>query len=63
MHSDIHAMLHTYRSTDLRDEAAEAAEARVPGPGLRHRMGWTMVELGLRLAQSRPVPVRTARTA
>ncbi|MER7314993.1 MULTISPECIES: hypothetical protein [Streptomyces] len=60
MHSDIHAMLHTYRSTDLRDEAAEA---RVPGPGLRHRMGWTMVELGLRLTQSRPVPVRAARTA
>ncbi|MFF3830301.1 hypothetical protein ACFYXX_06035 [Streptomyces sp. NPDC002458] len=64
MHSDIHLLLHTYRSAELRHEAAEFIPAR---PGLRHRMGWTLVELGLRLAQSRPhphpQPARAARTA
>ncbi|MFJ8859439.1 hypothetical protein ACIRD8_13475 [Streptomyces sp. NPDC102451] len=60
MHSDVHHLLHTYRAAELHDAAAEFRPVR---PGLRHRMGWTMVELGLRLAQSRPHPVRTARTA
>ncbi|HWU08922.1 MAG TPA: hypothetical protein VN520_21495 [Streptomyces sp.] len=60
MHSDIHHLLHTYRAAELRREAAEFSPAR---PGLRHRMGWTMVALGLRLAQTGPAPARTARTA
>jgi hypothetical protein len=62
MHSDIHLLLHTYRSAELRHEAAEFIPVR---PGLRQRMGWTLVELGLRLAQSRPhpQPARAARTA
>ncbi|MFG2593396.1 hypothetical protein [Streptomyces sp. NPDC048438] len=60
MHSDVHFLLHTYRATELRCEAAEFSPAR---PGLRHRMGWTMVELGLRLAQSTPPPARAVRTA
>ncbi|MGP3752780.1 hypothetical protein B046DRAFT_01626 [Streptomyces sp. LamerLS-316] len=62
MHSDIHLLLHTYRSAELRHDAAEFVPVR---PGLRHRMGWTLVELGLRLAQSRPQtqPARAARTA
>ncbi|MFD5134732.1 hypothetical protein ACFWMX_00440 [Streptomyces sp. NPDC058378] len=62
MHSDIHLMLHTYRSAELRHEAAAFIPVR---PGLRHRMGWALVELGLRLAQSRPhpQPARAARTA
>ncbi|MFD9545509.1 hypothetical protein [Streptomyces sp. NPDC060022] len=60
MHSDIHHLLHTYRATELRRDAAEFSPVR---PGLRHRMGWTMVELGLRLAQCTPPPARAARTA
>ncbi|MFF1459894.1 hypothetical protein [Streptomyces sp. NPDC058330] len=60
MHHDIHAMLHTYRSAELRQEAAEF---RAPRPRILNRMGWTMVELGLRLTQERPAPVRAARTA
>ncbi|MGW0781127.1 hypothetical protein [Streptomyces sp. NPDC002913] len=58
MHSDIHLLLHTYRSAELRREAAEFGPVRRP---LRHRMGWTMVELGLRLAQA--PPRRAARAA
>ncbi|MFJ6851319.1 hypothetical protein ACIQM3_12390 [Streptomyces sp. NPDC091271] len=60
MHSDIHFLLHTYRAAELHREAAEFSPVR---PGLRHRMGWTMVELGLRLAQSTPPPARAARAA
>ncbi|MEU9057581.1 hypothetical protein AB0D13_01480 [Streptomyces sp. NPDC048430] len=60
MHSDIHLLLHTYRAAELRHEAAEFVPVR---PGLRHRMGWTLVELGLRLARSTPPPARAARTA
>ncbi|MFH9618293.1 hypothetical protein ACH4MM_31940 [Streptomyces pratensis] len=59
MHSDVHHLLHTYRSAELHREAAEFSPVR---PGLRHRMGWTMVELGLRLAQAGPAPARAART-
>lgn len=61
MHSDIHILLHTYRAAELQREAAEFTPA--PRPRLRQRMGWTMIELGLRLAQSRPHPARAARTA
>ncbi|WP_406148565.1 hypothetical protein [Streptomyces sp. NBC_01012] len=53
MHSDTHLLLHSYRSAELQREAAEFTPTR---PGLRHRMGWTLVELGLRLAQSGPGP-------
>ncbi|MEU5654783.1 hypothetical protein ABZ802_04065 [Streptomyces sp. NPDC047737] len=58
MHSDVHLLLHTYRAAELRREAADLRPAR---PGLRHRMGWTLVGLGLRLAQAGPPPARTAR--
>lgn len=50
MHPDIHLALHHARAADLR------AEADVPRPtarnshGLRTRLGWTLVEVGLRLA-------------
>ncbi|WP_329210519.1 hypothetical protein OG257_23800 [Streptomyces sp. NBC_00683] len=60
MHNDIHRLLHTYRAAELHRAAADFSPVR---PGLRHRMGWTMVELGLRLAQSTPPPARAARTA
>lgn len=58
MHSDVHHLLHTYRAAELQREAAELHPARL---ALRHRMGWTLVGLGLRLAQAGPPPVRTAR--
>ncbi|MFE9726384.1 hypothetical protein ACFYQ5_22990 [Streptomyces sp. NPDC005794] len=60
MHSDVHLLLHTYRSAELRREAADFTPARA---GLRQRMGWRLVELGLRLAQAGPAPARAARTA
>ncbi|MEV7102823.1 hypothetical protein [Streptomyces atroolivaceus] len=59
MHSDIHHLLHAYRATELHREAAQFTHER---PGLRHRVGWTMIELGLRLTQAGPAPARAART-
>ncbi|GGS51986.1 hypothetical protein [Streptomyces violaceus] len=60
MHPDIHLTLHHARATELR------AETGAPGPvragrahHLRTRLGWTLVEVGLRLA-TRP---RTAAAA
>ncbi|MFC9680278.1 hypothetical protein [Streptomyces sp. NPDC056948] len=51
MHPDIHLALHHARAAELR------AEAGAPGPvrarhthNLRARLGWTLVEVGLRLA-------------
>ncbi|MFC9588260.1 hypothetical protein ACFTUC_00340 [Streptomyces sp. NPDC056944] len=52
MHADIHLQLHALTAEELRHEAAAAvprpAAARVPA--LRARMGWKLVELGLRMA-------------
>ncbi|MFE7516719.1 hypothetical protein ACFU8I_36660 [Streptomyces sp. NPDC057540] len=51
MHADIHLQLHTLTSDELRRDAATARPrpaARVPA--LRARMGWKLVELGLRMA-------------
>ncbi|WP_274559096.1 hypothetical protein [Streptomyces spiramyceticus] len=62
MHPDIHLQLHHQRAAELQHEAAEYA--RLPRPASRHlrtRLGWTMVELGLRLAQH--PPARPARIA
>ncbi|WP_327236424.1 hypothetical protein OG349_23205 [Streptomyces sp. NBC_01317] len=71
MHADIHLMLHSEHSTELRRQADEdrravavahaalalrVASSGEPDPAshaLRARLGWTMVEWGLRLA-SRP---------
>ncbi|MGW0866812.1 hypothetical protein [Streptomyces sp. NPDC002611] len=51
MHPDIHLALHHTRAAELR------AEAGAPGPvrarqahHLRARLGWILVEVGLRLA-------------
>ncbi|WP_326697751.1 hypothetical protein OG909_10640 [Streptomyces sp. NBC_01754] len=66
MRHDIHATLHaSHRLAELRREATEyrTAKCTAPRPSLRDRMGWTMVELGLRLVHGRPTgygPVRTA---
>ncbi|MFD6281085.1 hypothetical protein ACFWFI_36835 [Streptomyces sp. NPDC060209] len=61
MHSDIHVLIHAYRAAELHHEAAAFRPA--DRPMLRQRMGWTMIELGLRLAQPGPLPARAARTA
>ncbi|MEU8703868.1 hypothetical protein [Streptomyces sp. NPDC048565] len=65
MHSDTHLLLHTYRAAELQREAADFRPASRRGlrKGLRHRMGWTLVELGLRLAQAGPGPTPATRTA
>ncbi|MER5882858.1 hypothetical protein ABT160_03425 [Streptomyces sp. NPDC001941] len=49
MHSDVFLYVHEYRAADLR---AEATAITAPGrPALRARLGWTLVELGLRLVR------------
>ncbi|MFI7017458.1 hypothetical protein [Streptomyces sp. NPDC050164] len=53
MQSDIHLVLHHARSAELRDRADEHRRAAALIPHrreLRTRLGWTLVELGLRLA-------------
>ncbi|MEU0029931.1 hypothetical protein [Streptomyces sp. NPDC006335] len=57
MHADTHLAAHHLRVADLRAEADAhrlAAEARRPY-AIRTRLGWTLVEVGLRLAAPRPV--------
>ncbi|MEU1600384.1 hypothetical protein ABZ468_48455 [Streptomyces sp. NPDC005708] len=60
MHPDTHLELHRTRATDLRAEADAhrlAADAGHPRD-LRVRLGWTLVEVGLRLAAApRPATV------
>ncbi|WP_105974333.1 hypothetical protein [Streptomyces geranii] len=49
--------LHHLRAADLRAEADAhrlAATAKPPARDLRTRVGWTLVELGLRLASAPP---------
>ncbi|SED69133.1 hypothetical protein SAMN05216489_04136 [Streptomyces sp. 3213] len=53
MHPETHLALHHARTADLQAQAAAhrlAAEARAPRQELRTRLGWTLVEVGLRLA-------------
>ncbi|MEU6007771.1 MULTISPECIES: hypothetical protein [unclassified Streptomyces] len=58
MHAETHLVLHRTRATEFRAEAdAYRLAARTDGPGaLRTRLGWTLVELGLRLAAPRTAP-------
>ncbi|MER5381491.1 hypothetical protein ABT040_14580 [Streptomyces sp. NPDC002688] len=54
MHPDTHLQLHHLRAADLRAEAEAyrlTAETRNPRR-LRARVGWTLVEVGLRLASA-----------
>jgi hypothetical protein len=56
MHPDTHLAQHNLRAADLRAEAAAhrlAAQAKRPY-AIRTRLGWTLVEVGLRLASPRP---------
>ncbi|WP_405687494.1 hypothetical protein [Streptomyces sp. NBC_00057] len=47
--------LHAVSSADLRRQADEfRLVPRAPRKGLRTQLGWTMVELGLRLIPNRP---------
>ncbi|MGI5195058.1 hypothetical protein ACQEVY_15700 [Streptomyces sp. CA-288835] len=55
MYPETHLVLHHARAAELRAEADAyrlAVAARRPGRprGLRTRLGWTLVEVGLRLA-------------
>lgn len=55
-HSDIHLALHHARAAELRAEA-DAHSATEGSRDLRTRLGWALVEVGLKLAaQPRPVP-------
>ncbi|WP_329367851.1 hypothetical protein [Streptomyces sp. NBC_01483] len=57
-HPDTHLALHHQRAAELRAQAEThrlATSARRPGE-LRTRLGWTLVEVGLRLAAA-PKPV------
>ncbi|MFD6326746.1 hypothetical protein ACFWOL_28710 [Streptomyces sp. NPDC058442] len=60
MHSETHLALHRLRDTELRTRAeAYRLAASVGRPrALRTRLGWTLVEFGLRLAAA----PRTAAT-
>ncbi|MFI8889485.1 MULTISPECIES: hypothetical protein [Streptomyces] len=53
MHPDIHLALHHARAAELR---AETEPRSTPRPDIRTRLGWTLVEVGLKLA-ARPGPV------
>jgi hypothetical protein len=60
MHADVHHLLHTARASELRHEATAF---RLPRSRLRTRVGWTLVEVGLRLTQSRDTAATTAPRA
>jgi hypothetical protein len=58
MHPEIHLALHHARGAELRAAAVShrlAAQGRRPR-NLRARLGWTLVEVGLRLATAAPRP-------
>ncbi|MFJ3893839.1 MULTISPECIES: hypothetical protein [unclassified Streptomyces] len=55
MHPDTHLALHRTRAAELQARAEAhrlAVEARPLRRDLRTRLGWTLVELGLRLASA-----------
>ncbi|MFC9649699.1 MULTISPECIES: hypothetical protein [unclassified Streptomyces] len=54
---DIHLRLHAERAVELRHEAA-GFRLRPPRANLRTRLGWSLVELGLRLVDRPTVPGR-----
>lgn len=66
-HPDTHLFLAAHRDRELRAEAADwarAQEAVRPAsdrPALRTRVGWTLVDLGLRLATTPRPAMTTAR--
>ncbi|MGW2018978.1 hypothetical protein [Streptomyces sp. NPDC001927] len=50
MHADVHLLLHDLRAAELHTAAATLAEHPLPRTRVRAQLGWTLVELGLRLA-------------
>ncbi|MER7723097.1 hypothetical protein [Streptomyces sp. NPDC096323] len=67
MHPETHLQLHRIRSAELRAQAYEfllAQHCTAPRKDLRTRLGWTMVELGLRvIPRQAAMPARAPRTA
>ncbi|WP_406096503.1 hypothetical protein [Streptomyces sp. NBC_01013] len=67
MHPETHLQLHHIRSVELRGQADDFRLARrpdAPRDDLRTRLGWTMVELGLRVLPDRTtMTTRAPRTA
>ncbi|WP_031076351.1 hypothetical protein [Streptomyces sp. NRRL S-118] len=63
MHPDIHRQLHALRAAELH-RAARPRRRPVPPrrrrPAVRVRVGWVLVELGLRLVRTRGPAARTA---
>lgn len=54
MHSDTHLLLHSLRAAELRRYATESGLASAaPDTDLRTRLGWALVELGLRILPHR----------
>lgn len=54
MHPDTHLLLHSLRAAELRRYATEfGLQSAVPGTDLRTRLGWALVELGLRVLPHR----------
>ncbi|MFD7066772.1 hypothetical protein ACFV97_05970 [Streptomyces sp. NPDC059913] len=50
MHSDTHLLLHHLRTAESHCHNPEfTLPAPAPRPGLRTRLGWALVELGLRV--------------
>ncbi|MDQ0930464.1 hypothetical protein [Streptomyces turgidiscabies] len=59
MNPETYLAPHTLRAADLRAEADAhrlAQSAKRPPKDLRTRVGWTLVEVGLRLASTPPRP-------
>ncbi|MEU0071385.1 hypothetical protein ABZ027_17835 [Streptomyces sp. NPDC006332] len=57
MHPETHLTLHHTRAAELRAQADAhrlAATHAKPPHDLRTRLGWTLVEVGLRLATPKP---------
>ncbi|MFJ6465668.1 hypothetical protein ACIQM0_32365 [Streptomyces sp. NPDC091387] len=70
MHPETHLQLHDIRSAELRRHADDfrlahsPAATRAPRTDIRTRLGWTMVELGLRVLPDRSaVPSGAPRPA
>ncbi|MFF2407398.1 hypothetical protein [Streptomyces sp. NPDC058092] len=65
MNAETHLQLHAARSTELHHQADEfRLTPRSPRKDLRTQLGWTMVELGLRLIPNRPtLSAHSPRTA
>ncbi|MFD0342566.1 hypothetical protein ACFVH0_28470 [Streptomyces sp. NPDC127117] len=61
MHSDTHLLLHSLRAAELRWYATEFERASTaPDTDLRTRLGWALVELGLRILPHRAGHVSVA---